>query len=60
MDVRGTKMDVGKDTLMKNEGSNLANIFLGQNQLEKTSKGRIFIDRNPVMFQYVLDYVQSD
>ena len=53
-------MDVGKDTLMKNECSNLANIFLGQNQLEKTSKGRIFIDRNPVMFQYVLDYVQSD
>ena len=33
LDIRGTKMVVGKSTLTKAEGSNLANIFLGQNQL---------------------------
>lgn len=60
LDVRGTKITVGKKTLGKVKGSKLWSLVYGHESFVRTSEGRIFIDRNPEMFNHVLNYIQSD
>ncbi|KAK2961299.1 putative BTB/POZ domain containing protein [Blattamonas nauphoetae] len=45
--------------LTRDVSSRLAQFFLHNNSL-KDSKGRVFIDRNPTYFPYVLDFIRTD
>jgi len=63
LDVSGTQMTVGRSTLTKIQNSKLAKMFMDQQNATKAGKkdeGRIFLDRNPVIFRYIIDYLQSD
>ena len=63
LDVSGTQMTVGRSTLTKIQNSKLAKMFMDQQNGIKAGKkdeGRIFLDRNPVIFRYIIDYLQSD
>lgn len=60
LDIGGTKLIVGRSTLAKVPDSSLAALFSGQAPVTKTGEGCVFLDRNPQIFKYVIDYLQSD
>ena len=59
LDVGGTRYKVSRDTLMRCEGSMLANLVSGKWK-EGNGEGEIFIDRDGGRFKYILDYLRSD
>ena len=48
-----------RDMLCKDPNSYLAELFSGKQSLRKID-GKVFIDRNPQIFTYVLDYLRND
>jgi hypothetical protein len=59
LNVGGTQYDVSRDTLARCEGSMLASLVSKQWNEGNTNKP-IFIDRNGLLFQYVLDYLRNN
>ena len=59
LDVGGTVYKVSRDTLERCEGSMLANL-ISDHWKEGNSDEPIFIDRNGLLFQYVLDYLRME
>ena len=60
MDVGGTKISVDKKILHKVKGSDLPKILTDRNTYPISNQGRIFIDRNPIVFKHMIDYLRSD
>jgi len=59
LNVGGTHFTSFKTTLCKIEDSMLAAMFSGRHPLTKDSKGRFFIDRDPVAFKMILNYLRT-
>jgi len=60
LNVGGLLYTTSVDTLTKDEGSLLTSWFRGDlNSLCRDSKGRVFIDRDGVLFRYILDYLRN-
>jgi len=60
LNVGGVLYTTSVDTLTKDEGSLLFLMFSGDpNNLLQDSRGRVFIDRDGVLFRYILDYLRS-
>ena len=60
LNIGGThNYSVSKD-LMLNSESKLASIFSGKHKLKVLNDGRIFLDRNGVIFGAVLDFIRTD
>ena len=57
LNVGGTRYDTSRATLGRCEGSKLANLV---SDSWKEGVDPIFIDRNGLLFQYVLDYLRSN
>ena len=58
LNVSGQEVDVARSTLMTVKDSLLAAKFSGNAPMGKDS--RIFLDRNPLIFNYMIDYLRSD
>ena len=59
LNVGGVTYSTTLDTLTGEAGSLLESIFTGKKSISKDSKGRYFIDRDGVLFRYVLDYLRN-
>ncbi|XP_076446703.1 BTB/POZ domain-containing protein KCTD12-like [Babylonia areolata] len=61
LNVGGVLYTTSRDTLLKVPDSLLASAFSDSSvsQLVRDSKGKIFIDRDGVLFRYVLDYLRN-
>jgi len=60
LNVGGVLYTTSAETLTKDEGSLLCSLFSGSsNSLLHDSKGRVFIDRDGVLFRYILDYLRN-
>jgi len=59
LNVGGTYMDTLTSTLTKVEGSMLQAMFSGYHPILRDENGRAFIDRNPKIFELVLDYLRT-
>ncbi|XP_058445225.1 BTB/POZ domain-containing protein KCTD8 [Malaya genurostris] len=60
LNVGGTPYATSLDTLRSEEGSWLHEVFTGSaDNAPKDSQGRFFIDRDGVLFRYVLDYLRD-
>ena len=59
LNVGGVTEDfiVSKDLLCSIKPSTLEEMFSGRHELKKFN-GKVFIDRNPKIFRYVLDYLR--
>ena len=51
---------ISKDVMCKVPDSILGEMFSGRHEIKKLNDGRVFIDRNPKVFSYVLDYLRND
>ena len=45
---------------MKDPGSKLATFFSGIHEQNRTSDGKVFLDRDPETFKHVLSYLRND
>lgn len=59
LNVGGVFYTTTLDTLIKQPKSQLAAIFTGRETVPKDSKGRYFLDRDGVLFRYILDYLRD-
>lgn len=60
LDIGGKDLlSVRRTTLCHVQGSALEAMFSGRHQLQKTDEGRIFVDRNPVAFNLMLDFIRN-
>lgn len=60
LNVGGTRYDVSRDTLERCEGSMLASLISDHWKEGNSDDDKpIFIDRNGLLFQYVLDYLRT-
>ncbi|CAH1776423.1 unnamed protein product [Owenia fusiformis] len=61
LNVGGVFYTTSLSTLIKEDNSLLGQIFTGKakNYLAKDSKGKYFIDRDGVLFRYILDYLRN-
>ncbi|GAB0095906.1 BTB/POZ domain-containing protein KCTD12 [Sergentomyia squamirostris] len=60
LNVGGVHYSTSLKTLRGEEDSRLAEIFTGSGgELEKDAKGRYFLDRDGVLFRYILDYLRD-
>jgi len=59
LNVGGKHFSTYKSTLCKVEGSMLEAMFSGRHPLTKDSKGRIFVDRDPLPFEVILTYLRT-
>merc|ERR1712079_190672 len=60
LNVGGVLYTTSAETLTKNTGSLLCTLFSGgTDTLLHDSKGRVFIDRDGVLFRYILDYLRN-
>lgn len=60
LNVGGLLYTTSIATLTKDEGSLLTSWFKeDQDSLSRDSKGRVFIDRDGVLFRYILDYLRN-
>ncbi|XP_015120870.1 BTB/POZ domain-containing protein KCTD16 [Diachasma alloeum] len=60
LNVGGVFYTTSRSTLMKESESHLSAILTGKTSLERDSKGRYFLDRDGVLFRYVLDFLRND
>ena len=51
--------NTSRDMLCRDPKSYLAELFSGKHPLRKLD-GKVFIDRNPQIFTYVLDYLRNN
>ena len=58
LNVGGVFYTTSRETLAKEAGSLLAKMAYGEDVV-KDAKGRLFIDRDGVLFRYVLDYLRT-
>jgi len=59
LNVGGTPFTTYLNTLTKIPESMLAAMFSGRFPLNKDTHGRVFIDRDPKIFRYILSYMRS-
>jgi arginine utilization protein RocB len=59
LDVGGVHYTTSVTTLTSVPDSMLAAMFSGRHTLHKNEEGRIFIDRNGKLFEYILDYLRD-
>lgn len=59
LNVGGTKFTTSLTTLLRYK-SMLATMFSGRHDAAKDENGRYFIDRDPILFRYILDFMRSD
>ncbi|KAK2953111.1 putative BTB/POZ domain containing protein [Blattamonas nauphoetae] len=59
LNVGGVVFTTKLETLQKFEGSMLSSMFSGSHLLARDRHGRIFIDRNPKIFELLLDYMRT-
>ncbi|ELR13903.1 K+ channel tetramerization subfamily protein [Acanthamoeba castellanii str. Neff] len=59
LDVGGVHFTTSLTTLMTEPDSMLAAMFSGRHELEKDDDGRVFIDRDGELFNYVLQYLRE-
>ncbi|KAK0088646.1 hypothetical protein PV325_011210 [Microctonus aethiopoides] len=60
LNVGGVFYTTSSSTLTKASDSQLSSIFSGKTSIEKDAKGRYFLDRDGVLFRYVLDFLRND
>lgn len=58
LNVGGVYYTVSSETLARDSDSNLAKL-VASDSLAKDAKGRLFVDRDGVLFRYVLDYLRN-
>lgn len=59
LNVGGVLYTTSLSTLTKNSDSLLGQIFTGKETIGKDSKGRYFVDRDGVLFRYILDFLRN-
>ena len=60
VNVGGTVFSTFVSTLTKHPSSMLAAMFSGRHPIVTDKAGRPFLDRNPEMFKYILEYLRTD
>ena len=60
LNVGGHYFTTSLSTLLYESGSVLSNMFTGNIRVAKDSRGRYFIDRDGVLFRFVLDYLRNN
>lgn len=60
LNVGGVFYTTSLTTLTKDADSLLAQVFSGKVPIPKDAKGKYFIDRDGVLFRYVLDFLRND
>lgn len=62
LNVGGVHYTTTRKTLTSDKSSRLCDLFSGSSckSLTKDAKGRIFLDRDGVLFRYILDYLRDD
>lgn len=60
LNVGGVFYTTSLSTLTKDKESHLSKIFNGKTTIEKDAKGKFFLDRDGVLFRYVLDYLRDN
>lgn len=50
---------ISKQILCSVPGSMMERLFCGEHEIKKQN-GKIFVDRNPTIFQHVIDYLRND
>lgn len=60
LNVGGVFYTTSLSTLTKENDSRLSSIFTGKITIEKDAKGKFFLDRDGVLFRYILDYLRND
>ena len=60
LSVGGKDFVVGRHTLLSVEESVLAELFSGNAYLEKMKDGKVFLDRDPVVFEHLIRYLRSE
>ena len=58
LNIGGVKYEVSRDTLNMYPDTMLARLISGNIPTQKV-KGRIFIDRDGILFNYILDYLRN-
>ena len=59
LQVGATPVTVGRTLLTQIKGSKMAQTFSGDHSLKLMDNKRLFIDRNPQIFEYCLQYLRS-
>ncbi|XP_030762008.1 BTB/POZ domain-containing protein KCTD12 [Sitophilus oryzae] len=59
LNVGGVVYTTSLKTLLSKQGSTLHAMFSGKETLEVDAKGRYFLDRDGVLFRYILDYLRD-
>lgn len=59
LNVGGVYYTTSLTTLTKDGDSLLASIFTGRQEVSRDAKGRYFLDRDGVLFRYVLDFLRD-
>ncbi|XP_043279864.1 BTB/POZ domain-containing protein KCTD16 [Venturia canescens] len=59
LNVGGVFYTTSLSTLTRETDSHLAAIFTGKKSVEKDAKGKYFLDRDGVLFRYVLDFLRN-
>lgn len=60
LNVGGVFYTTSLSTLVKEADSLLAAIFTGRTPVTRDAKGKYFLDRDGVLFRYVLDFLRND
>lgn len=60
LNVGGTIFQTFRSTLVKFPDSMIAAMFSGRHPLARDKEGRPFLDRNPELFVYVLEYLRTN
>ena len=60
LNVGGHTVQVGKQLLMRAQDSQLAHLFANQHTLKVDDQNRIFLDRDPDAFNFVIKYLRSN
>ena len=59
LNVGGQLYTTSLPTLLKDSDSLLSAMFSGRQKIPRDSRGRFFIDRDGVLFRYILDYLRN-
>ena len=59
LNVGGTLFTVTRKTLCRAPGTMIEAKFSGRHPIKLTKDGKVFIDRNPKAFEYVIEYLRN-